>query len=66
VIKWLIALILSLIVTSPTLANKVNVDSLKATLTALPQDDKARLAALIKLASFYLYISPKALMQHKP
>ncbi|MBA6383145.1 GGDEF domain-containing protein [Colwellia sp. BRX10-6] len=58
-IKWLIALILSLIITSPSLANEVNVDSLKATLTALPLDDKARLAPLIELASYYLYIAPK-------
>lgn len=58
-IKWLIALILSLIATSAILAKEVNVDSLKATLTTLSLDDKARIAPLIELASFYLYIAPQ-------
>ncbi|TWX53423.1 tetratricopeptide repeat-containing diguanylate cyclase [Colwellia hornerae] len=62
-IKWLLALILSLILslisTSAILAKEVNVDSLKATLTALSPDDKARIAPLIELASFYLYIAPQ-------
>jgi diguanylate cyclase (GGDEF)-like protein len=58
-IKRILTLLLSLVVSSHTLASDVNVDILKATLIELPLDDEARIEPLIKLASFYIYIAPK-------
>jgi uncharacterized protein HemY len=56
--KWLLILIMSLAITSPVLANEVNIDSLKATLTELSLDDAARIKPLVALANFYIYIDP--------
>jgi diguanylate cyclase (GGDEF)-like protein len=58
-IKRILTLILSLVVSSHTLASEGNIDLLKAKLIELPLDDESRIEPLIELASFYIYIAPK-------
>ena len=57
-IKWILALLFALAVTPQLFASEVNVESLKAKLSKLPLDDKARIKPLIALANFYIYTSP--------
>ena len=58
-IKRILTLIFSLVVSSNTLASEGNIDLLKAKLIELPLDDESRIEPLIELASFYIYIAPK-------
>ena len=57
--RWLLALLLFLVVLSPTLASETNVDLLKKKLIELSLDDAARMEPLIELASYYIYVDPK-------
>ena len=57
-IKWILALLFALAVTPQLFASEVNVESLKAKLSKLPLNNKARIKPLITLANFYIYTSP--------
>lgn len=58
-------LLLALVLCSHTLASEQdNVDNLKSTLAKLSADDSARIAPLIALSKFYLYLDPKKSTQY--
>jgi diguanylate cyclase (GGDEF)-like protein len=64
VLTLFLSLTLALCIPSPTFSSEISVDSLKATLNALPLGDEARKKPLIKLAEFFIYLDPKKTEQY--